>query len=91
VIVRREAGPDAWWPKDAQVRVGKQQLAAKGPNQNRQSDSLNKCLLTLSHGKMKKGDVEFDGVNEFELIRLPQVYVAAIQGTEELWQWTRFK
>jgi hypothetical protein len=30
--------------------------------ENRQSDSLNKSLLTLSHGKMKKGNVEVDEV-----------------------------
>jgi hypothetical protein len=29
--------------------------------ENRQSDSLNESQLTLSHGKMKKGDVEVDG------------------------------
>jgi hypothetical protein len=32
VIVRQEARPVAWWPKDAQMRVEKQLWAAKGPN-----------------------------------------------------------
>ncbi len=37
------------------------------------------------------GDVEMDGVDEWEPIRLPQVRATAIQGTEELWHWTQFK
>jgi hypothetical protein len=33
--------------------------------ENRQSDSLkNKSQLTLFHGKMKKGEIEVDGVDE---------------------------
>ncbi len=40
---------------------------------------------------MKKGEIEVDGVDEWELIRLPQVCATGIQGTEELWYWTRFK
>jgi hypothetical protein len=32
MIVRREDGPDAWWPKDAQMRLRKQLLAAKELN-----------------------------------------------------------
>ncbi len=36
----------------------------RGLTENRQSDSLNKSLLNLSHGKIKKGDVEVDGVDE---------------------------
>jgi hypothetical protein len=39
---------------------------------------------------MKKGDVEVDGVDEWEPIRLPQVRVTDIQGTENLWHRTQF-
>ncbi len=49
----------------------------------------NKSLLTL--GKMKRGDVDIDGVDEWEPMRLLQVRATAIQGTEELWHWTWFK
>jgi hypothetical protein len=42
-------------------------------------------MLTHTHGKMKKGDVEVDGVDEREPIRLPHVRATAIQGIEELW------
>jgi hypothetical protein len=37
---------------------------------------------------LKKKDVEVDGVDEREPIRLSQVCVTAIQGTEELWHQT---
>jgi hypothetical protein len=40
---------------------------------------------------MKKGDVEDDGVDEWEPIRLSQVCATAIQGAEELKHQTRFK
>jgi hypothetical protein len=40
---------------------------------------------------LKKGDVEVDGVDEGEPIRLPQVGATAIQGTEELLHRTWFK
>jgi hypothetical protein len=40
---------------------------------------------------LKKGDVEVDGVDEGEPIRLPQVHATAIEGTEELWQRTWLK
>ncbi len=47
--------------------------------------------LTLFRGKIRKGDVEVNGVDESEPIRLPQVSVAVIQGTEELWRWNLSK
>jgi hypothetical protein len=48
-----------------------------GPNQKEaECQPKNKSLLALSHGKLKKGDVEAD---EWEPIRLPEVRATAIQ------------
>jgi hypothetical protein len=40
---------------------------------------------------MNKSDVEVDGVDEEEPIRLPQVHATVIQSTEKLWHRTQLK
>ncbi len=51
--------------KDAQMRVEKKLYAAKGPNRKQANGQpKNKSLLTLSHAKMKKRDVEVNDVDE---------------------------
>jgi hypothetical protein len=60
----REARPVAWFPKMLKGELENNSWQLRGLTENRQSDSLNKSLLNLSHGKIKKGDVEVDGVDE---------------------------
>ncbi len=91
IIVRREAGPVSWWPKTLKRELEKQLLATKGPyRKDAEWQPKNKSLLSLSRGKMKKGDVEVDCVDEWEPIRLPEAHATAIQGTEELCHRTQF-
>jgi hypothetical protein len=61
VMARQEAGQReqrlnslATLSEDAQIRAGKLLLAAKNLNGKRQRDSLNKSVLTLSHGVLMK-------------------------------------
>ncbi len=63
MIARREAGPyerrlnsKATVSEDVQMRVGKQ-LWPRILTKNRQSDSLSKSQLTLSHGVLMKGEL----------------------------------
>jgi hypothetical protein len=51
-----EGGPHKLWSKELKGRVGKNSRKPRGLTKNRHSDSLKKGHLSLSQGKVKKGD-----------------------------------
>jgi hypothetical protein len=90
VNVRREAGLVTWQSKTLKWELENNSRQPRGLTGTGRVTAWNKSLLTLSHGKMNKGDAEVDHIDEWEPIRLPQVHATGIQGTEELWHRTRF-
>ncbi len=77
--------------KDAQGRGGKQLFEAKGPSQNRYNDSLKEDQLTLSQGKMKKGeDVADDEDDDAVRTSVSQDQVTETLCNEELFLRTQY-
>jgi hypothetical protein len=69
----------AWWSKRFKWELGNNSRQPKDLAKKWHSDSLTKSMLTLSLGcSCGKGDVEVEGVDEWESIILPQVHSTAI-------------
>jgi hypothetical protein len=65
VMARREAGPHDGWPKALKGELEANSRKPRDQTEIRHSDSLKKGQLTLSQGKLRKGD---DVADEYDYV-----------------------